>query len=174
MKINYLFIALVVMAIYFYYSHKNGKKVKGYSLSEVILYETIFALMCAAPICIIFWIFSSTVYEIRDDYKYKKNDYILFYRNIDKKFYLVVPFTNYLSNESSRVVEYKSINYVKITPGQTKGQEYWEYIARKQPDKILKTFQKGEFKRIASKPDYILEELPKYSSNSYERVVDYK
>lgn len=93
-------------------------------------------------ICSLFYMFSSTVYEIKPNKEYKKSDYILYYKD-NKGVHIVVPFTNYLSNNSNREVIISPIAY-----GNYEQKQKNEY------------FKIGEFKSLVNKPDYIFEEPP--------------
>lgn len=93
------------------------------------------------------FLFSSRVYEIRDASQYNKKDYFLYYEDADEECHLVVPFTNYIYNDSYRIVKVTPIYY---------GFHQEKSLQENNPE----IYNSKVFRRIINQPDYIFQTPP--------------
>lgn len=166
MKVNYLVICIASFILAFVYNiivdmrYSRMNKEKKFSSVD---FKSAFLVSLAAPIvcCFLFSVFSSTVYIIKPNKEYSKEQYVLFYKGIQGKSHIVVPFTHYLSNESNRNVIIYSVGY-----GGAKYETYPTYH-----------YGKNEFTRIEEEPYYYFEEAPNkvwsHGNSARRNILDY-
>jgi hypothetical protein len=145
MALNYWLVFIVTWIVTLCITKRKNKGNSWAELSDVFWILIVGPLIKAGILCLLCGIFSSKVYEIKDNENYNANDYLFFYRDHQDQLHTLVPFTYYLSNESNKEVVIYPVYY-----GNTK--EMNEEITFYSP----KTFSEAK-----NAPRYFFKEAPK-------------
>ncbi|MBR5148065.1 MAG: hypothetical protein IKV15_02565 [Bacteroidaceae bacterium] len=166
MKVNYLIIAIAAFILSFIiwtiFDIKYSRMNKDKKLSSVD-FKDVFVCSISGPViaCLFFLIFSSKIYIIKPYKEHSEEHYVLFYKDYKGRSHIVVPFTNYISNESNRNIKIYSVGY-----GTDKYKKYPTYH-----------YKRNEFTRIEEEPYYFFEEAPhkirSQSDGGRRNVLDY-
>ena len=162
MRINYLLVFIITYLYFYYRLVKNNENFSWNDLECVIRNMIIRPICYSGIVCILCYFLSSSVFEIRDDKKYNRKDYLFYYKDFGGYYHMLVPFTNYLSNETN----YK----LKIYP-----------IYYGSPKKMIEKelyYKPQEFTSLENTPDYIFREPPssirvKNKSSYVKFVLEY-
>lgn len=150
MEVNYIYVFIIATIIAIIYNRKeffftSQKPENEEEQMKSSFTEDLFLLCCPIGLftCLFCWIFSSNVIEI-EDYKYSESDYFIFYKDFNKNIHIIVPFTNYISNNSNKKLENIPICYGSHDIDDYQNEYFEEY----------------EFSRIRNKPEYFFETPP--------------
>lgn len=162
MEINYWIAFLVVFILVAVKLVKSAKDFSWNNSEDVGYLVFGFPIMAGLFACLLLNCFSSAVFEIRDNKKHSENDYLFYYKDYNDEYHIVVPFTNYLSNASSREVKLSKVGY-----GKNKNDKFNDIY-----------FAVGVFKSIDRKPDYYFTDPPRFvkakSSGAIRGIINYK
>lgn len=103
--------------------------------------------MAGGLVCLFCYVFSSKVYEINSASQYNENDYFLYYKDVNEKYHIVVPFTNYIYNNSN--------HRVKVTPVY-----YGSHRYKSHQENGTEIYNCNVFRRLINNPNYVFETPP--------------
>lgn len=159
MEVNYVLVFIIVTIVAFVplkkllfvppketETNRKRRPIEPTPITDFFI-TTFFCLLVGGAVCLLCFIFSSKVYEIRDANQYDEKDYLLYYKDANEEWHIVVPFTNYLYNNSSRRVIATPIYY-------------GSHRYKSQQEDDIEIFDSKVFKRIINKPEYIFETPP--------------
>ena len=122
MEVNYvyIFITVTIIAIVCFmkcfktYSKESTDNSQNYYLTD-LLASSCCAVSIGLFVCLFFCIFSSKVYNIQAYNSYSDKKYFLYFKDSRNKYHIVIPFTNYINNESKHEVRISPVHYSSYT-----------------------------------------------------------
>lgn len=159
MEVNYVLVFIIVTIVAFVplkkilfvppketETNRNRHQIKPIPMMD-FLFTAFFSLLAGGAVCLFCFIFSSKVYEIKDASQYNEKDFFFYYKDANEECHLVVPFTNYIYNNSYR--------RVKVTPVY-----YGSHRYKSHQENDTEVYNSKVFRRVVNQPNYIFETPP--------------
>ena len=159
MEVNYVLVFIIVTIVAFMplkkmlfappketETNRKRRPIEPTPITDFFI-TTFFCLLAGGASCLLCFIISSKIYEIRDANQYDEKDYLFYYKDANEECHIVVPFTNYIYNNSN--------HRVKVTPVY-----YGSHRYKSHQENGTEIYNCNVFRRLINNPDYVFETPP--------------